>query len=112
VLVQNLDDGFLEFLEWINVRALGEESFLATFWNAEDAGHQDGAILMTSVFGVPKSCEKAFFAQGAYVYPFEELQEAIIEVLDKHFAHEEKDLRGALNSLLSSSKPKLILVKR
>ena len=37
----------------------------------------DGAILMSSVLGVPKSCVKAFFAQGAYVYPFEELQEAI-----------------------------------
>jgi hypothetical protein len=72
----------------------------------------DGAILMTSVLGVPKNCVKAFFAQGAYVYPFEELQEAIIEVLDQHFAQEEKDLRSALNSLAPSPKPKLILVKR
>jgi len=72
----------------------------------------DGVILMTSVLGVPKSCVKAFLAQGAYVYQFEELQEAIIEVLDKHFAQEEKDLMSALNSLLPSSKPKLILIKR
>src|SRR5206468_4649377 len=32
----------------------------------------DGAILMTSVLGVPKSCVKAFFAQVAYAYQFEE----------------------------------------
>ena len=27
----------------------------------------DGAILMTSVLGVPKNCVEAFFGQGAYV---------------------------------------------
>ena len=40
---------------------------------------EDGAILMTSVFGVPKSWAKAFFAQGAYAYEFRELPEAIVD---------------------------------
>ncbi len=87
--------------------ALKEKAMLVEIFVASD-----GVILMTSVLGVPKSCVKAFFAQGAYVYQFEELQEDIIEVLEKHFEQEEKDLRSALNSLLPSSKPKLILVKR
>ena len=29
---------------------------------------EDGVILMTCTVGVPKSCVKAFFAQGIYVY--------------------------------------------
>jgi hypothetical protein len=73
---------------------------------------EDNAILMTSVVGVPKSCAKAFFAQGAYVYEFRELPEAIVEVLDKHFAQDEKELASILDSLLPSSKPRLMLIRK
>ena len=62
--------------------------------------------------GVPKSCVKAFFAQGIYLYQFDELPEAIIEVLDRHFLQVEEDVRRKLDSLLPTLKPKLILVKK
>ena len=55
---------------------------------------------------------KAFFAQGIYLYQFGELPEAIIDVLDRHFIQVEDDLRRKLDSLLPTSKPKLILVKK
>lgn len=35
---------------------------------------------MTSAVGVPKSCVKAFFAEGIYLYRFDEIPQAIIEV--------------------------------
>lgn len=73
---------------------------------------EDDVILMTSTVGVPKSCVKAFFAQGIYVYQLRELPEAIIEVLDQHFAQVEQDLRSKLDSLLPTLKPNLILVKK
>ena len=44
---------------------------------------EDDLVWMTSVVGVPKSCVKAFFAQGIYLYQFDELPDAIIEVLHK-----------------------------
>jgi hypothetical protein len=67
---------------------------------------------MTSTVGVTRSCVKAFFAQGIFLYQFDELPEAIIEVLDRHFAQVEEDLRRKLDSLLPLLKPKLILVKK
>ena len=70
------------------------------------------AIWMTSTVGVPRSCVKAFFAQGIYLYQFDELPETIVEVLDRHFAQVEEDLRRTLDSLLPRLKPKLILVKK
>jgi hypothetical protein len=73
---------------------------------------EDDAIWMTSAVGVPKSCVKAFFAQGIYLYQFDELPETIVEVLDRHFAQVEEDLRRTLDSLLPRLKPKLILVKK
>ena len=73
---------------------------------------EDGVILMTCTVGVPKSCVKAFFAQGIYVYQFRELPEAIIDILDRHFVQVEGDLRTKLDSLLPTSKPNLILVKK
>src|ERR1700694_5492959 len=72
---------------------------------------EDDLIWMTSAVGVPKSCVKAFFAQGIYLYQFDELPDAIIEVLEKHFVQVEEDLRRTLDSLLPTFKPKLILVK-
>ena len=55
---------------------------------------------------------KAFFAQGIFLYQFDELPEAIIDVLNRHFVQVEEDLRRKLDSLLPPSKPKLILVKK
>jgi hypothetical protein len=43
---------------------------------------KDDAIWMTSTVGVARSWVKAFFAQGIFLYQFDELPEAIIEVLD------------------------------
>ena len=73
---------------------------------------EDDLLWITSVVGVPKSCVKAFFAQGIYLYQFDELPDAIIEVLDKHFVQVDEDLRRTLDSLLPTFKPKLILVKK
>jgi hypothetical protein len=82
------------------------------FMLAEIFVAEDDVIWMTSAVGVPRSCVKAFFAQGIYLYQFGELPEAIIEVLDRHFVQVEDDLRRKLDSLLPKSKPKLILVKK
>ena len=73
---------------------------------------EDGVILMTCTVGVPKSCVKAFFAQGIFVYQFRELPEGIIKVLDQHFVQVEEGLRNKLDSLLPTLKPNLILVKK
>jgi hypothetical protein len=73
---------------------------------------EDDVVWMTSAVGVPKSCVKAFFAQGIYLYKFDELPEAIIEVLDRHFVQVEEDLGRKLDSLLPTFKPKLFLVKK
>src|SRR5260370_23793755 len=73
---------------------------------------EDGVILMTWTVGVPKSCVKAFFSQGIYVYQLRELPEEIIEVLDRHFVQVEEDLRRKLDSLLPTFKPSLILVEK
>ena len=82
------------------------------FMLAEIFVAEDDLIWMTSAVGVPKSCVKAFFAQGIYLYQFDELPEPIIEVLDRHFVQVEEDLRSKLDSLLPTLKPKLILVKK
>jgi hypothetical protein len=82
------------------------------FMLAEIFVSEDDVIWMTSTVGVTRSCVKAFFAQGIYVYQFGELPEAIIEVLDRHFVQVEDDLRRKLDSLLPTLKPKLILVKK
>jgi hypothetical protein len=82
------------------------------FMLAEIFVAEDDVIWMTSAVGVPKSCVKAFFAQGIYLYQFDELPEAIIEVLDRHFVQVEEDVRRKLDSLLPTFKPKLILVKK
>ena len=73
---------------------------------------KDDVIWMTSTVGVTRSCVKAFFSQGIYLYQFDELPEAIIEVLARHFVQVEEDLRRKLDSLLPPLKPKLILVKK
>lgn len=73
---------------------------------------ENDLIWMTSVVGIPKSCVKAFSAQGIYLYRFDELPEAIIEVLDRHFVQVEEDLRRKMDSLPPTLKPKLILVKK
>ena len=73
---------------------------------------EDGQISMTCALGVPESSLKAFLAQGAYLYEFQELPAAIVEILDAHFAQVEKDLATKMDSLAPTFKPKLILVKR
>jgi hypothetical protein len=55
---------------------------------------------------------EAFFAQGIYRYRFDELPQAVTEVLDRHFVQVEEDLRCKLASLRPTFKPKLVLVKR
>ena len=99
--------------EW--ARRIGNPVSVPAKWPfmlAEIFVAEDDLIWMTSAVGVPKSCVKAFFAQGIYLYQFDELPEAIIEVLDRHFAQVEEDLRSKLDSLLPTLKPKLILVKK
>jgi hypothetical protein len=73
---------------------------------------KDGQISMTCALGVSKSSLKAFLAQGAYLYEFQELPAAIVGILDGHFAQVEKDLATKMDSLAPTFKPKLILVKR
>jgi hypothetical protein len=60
------------------------------FMLAEIFVAEDDLIWMTSAVGVSKSCVKAFFAQGIYLYQFDELPEAIIEVLDRHLSKSRK----------------------
>ena len=72
----------------------------------------DCKISMTCALGVPKGSLKAFLAQGAYLYEFQELPDAIIGILDTHFAQVEKDLATKIDSLAPTLKPQLILVKR
>ena len=99
--------------EW--ARRIGNQVSVPAEWPfmlAEIFVAEDDVIWMTSAVGVPKSCEKAFFAQGIYLYRFDELPEAITEVLDRHFVRVEEDLRCKLDSLLPTFKPKLVLVKR
>jgi hypothetical protein len=73
---------------------------------------EDGQILMTCALGVPKSSLKAFLAQGAYLYEFQELPAAIVGVLDAHFAQVEQDLATKIEAITPTFKPKLLLVKR
>ena len=73
---------------------------------------EDGKVSMTCAIGVPTSSLKAFLAQGAYLYEFQELPAAIVGILDGHFAQVEKDLATKIDSLAPTFKPKLILVKR
>ena len=73
---------------------------------------EGGQISMTCALGVPKSSLKAFLAQGAYLYEFQELPAAIVGVLDAHFAQVERDVATKLDSFAPTFKPKLILVKR
>jgi hypothetical protein len=73
---------------------------------------EDGQISMTCALGVPKSSLKAFLAQGAYLYEFQELPAAIVGILDAHFAQVEKDLGTKMDSIAPTFKPRLILVKR
>ena len=73
---------------------------------------EDGQISMTCALGVPKSSLKAFLAQGAYLYEFQELPAAIVGILDADFAQVEKDLATKIDSIAPTFKPKLILVKR
>jgi hypothetical protein len=99
--------------EW--ARRMGNPVSIPAEWPfmlAEIFVAEDDLIWMTSAVGVPKSCVKAFFAQGIYLYQFDELPDAIVEVLEKHFVQVEEDLRRTLDSLLPTFKPKLILVKK
>ena len=73
---------------------------------------EDGQISMTCALGVSKSSLKAFLAQGAYLYEFQELPAAIVGILDAHFAQVENDLATKMESLAPTFRPKLILVKR
>src|SRR6266851_8893747 len=77
---------------------------------------EDGQISMTCALGVPKSSLKAFLAQGAYLYEFQELPAAIVGVLDAHFAQVGQDLATKIEAiaptLKPTLKPKLLLVKR
>ena len=73
---------------------------------------EDGKISMTCALGVPNSSVKAFLAQGAYLYEFQELPAAIVGILDAHFKQVEKDLATKMDSIAPTFKPKLILVKR
>ncbi len=73
---------------------------------------EDGQISMTCVLGVPKSSLKAFLAQGAYLYEFQELPAAIVGVLDAHFVQVGQDLATKIEAIAPTFKPKLLLVKR
>jgi hypothetical protein len=73
---------------------------------------EDGQISMTCALGVPKSSLKAFLAQGAYLYEFQELPAAIVGVLDAHFAQVGQDLATKIEAMAPTFKPKLLLVKR
>ena len=60
--------------EW--ARRIGNPVTVPVQWPfmlAEISVAEDDAIWMTSAVGVPKSCVKAFFAQGIYLYQFDEL---------------------------------------
>jgi hypothetical protein len=99
--------------EW--AKRIGNPISVPTQWPfmlAEIFVSEDDVIWMTSAVGITRSCVKSFFAQGIYVYQFDELPEAIIEVLDRHFAQVEDDLRRKLDSLLPTLKPRLMLVKK
>jgi hypothetical protein len=72
---------------------------------------KDGQISMTRALGLPKSSLKAFLAQGAHLYEFQELPAAIVGMLDGHFAQIDKDLMTKMDSLAPTFQPKLILVK-
>ena len=99
--------------EW--ARRIGNPVSVPAQWPfmlAEIFVAEDDLIWMTSAVGVPKSGVKAFFAQGIYLYQFDELPEPIIEALDRHFVQVEEDLRRKMDSLLPALKPKLILVKK
>jgi len=73
---------------------------------------EDGQISMTCALGVPKSSLKAFRAQGAYLYEFQELPAAIVGILDAHFAQVGQDLATKIEAIAPAFKPKLLLVKR
>jgi hypothetical protein len=99
--------------EW--ARRIGNPVSVLAEWPfmlAEIFVAEDNVIWMTSAVGVPKSCVKAFLSQGIYLYQFDELPEAIIEVLDRHFVQVEEEIRRKIDSLLPALKPKLILVKK
>jgi len=73
---------------------------------------EDGHLLLTCALGIPRNCVKAFLAQGAYPYDFDELPPAIVDVLDAHFAKVEEEIAIKIDSMgLPLEKPKLFLIK-
>src|SRR5579863_6532016 len=65
---------------------------------------EDGQISMTCALGVPKSSLKAFLAQGAYLYEFQELPAAIVGVLDAHFAQVGQGLATKIEAIAPTFK--------
>jgi hypothetical protein len=73
---------------------------------------EDGRLLMTCALGVPKSAARALLSQGAYVYEFDELPAAIVDIMDAHFTAVENNMAKKLDSLLPAIRPRLVLVKK
>jgi hypothetical protein len=67
---------------------------------------EDGQISMTCALGVRKSRLKAFLAQGAYLYKFQELPSSHYRwVLDAHFAQVGQDLATKIEAIAPTFKP-------
>jgi hypothetical protein len=72
----------------------------------------EGKLAMTCALGVPQTSSKAFRAQGTYLYQFDELPPAVVEILDAHFDQVDSDILNKVDSMGDVLKPQLILVKR
>jgi len=74
---------------------------------------EDGAIVMSTTVGIPKSSLTAFQYQGLYCYEFGELPENIVAAVTMHFKNIYKELLRCVDTLIPPSpKPRLLLVKK
>jgi hypothetical protein len=75
-------------------------------------GH-DGAILMSTAVGIPKTSVKALHYQGLYYYELDELPQTVVNAVIAHFKNVYKELLKRVDALTPKSpKPRLILVKQ
>ncbi len=74
---------------------------------------EDGAVVMLTTVGIPKSSLTSFQYQGLYCYEFSELPDNIVAAVTTHFKNIYKELLRCVDTLIPPSpKPRLLLVKK
>ena len=71
----------------------------------------NGAVLMSSALGIPKSSVSSFKRQGLYYYPFDEIPTVLVDAITGHFISSYRILLTNADALLpASARPRLKLI--